>query len=127
MRRRGWIAAAAALLLVVLAGALLLNRTPPFRPDRWEAADRVERQGMARSFVREYGETPLTRDEVIELLGEEPDYGGFSIRHKTEENLVYDFGAAKGRIFDPPGNLCLVISFGEDGRAEGMEVLYYQW
>jgi hypothetical protein len=65
----------------------------------------------------------MTREDIIALLGEEPGfYKDYSIRYKTEDNLVYDFGLKKGSISQ---NITLVISFRPDGKVSSYVLTTY--
>jgi hypothetical protein len=65
----------------------------------------------------------MTTDEVTALLG--PDTAadtGFSIRGKTDDNLVYDFGEDKNA---KSSNIALVVEFGDDGTVCDVRVERY--
>ena len=94
-----------------------------FTPEKWNASEWNDRQLLIRDFLRRYDLYEMTREDIIALLGEESGfYKDYSIRYKTEDNLVYDFGLKKGSISQ---NITLVISFRPDGKVSSYVLTTY--
>ena len=78
-------------------------------------AREVERLRMERpaavSGLSQAVTTEMTREDIIALLGRSRAFKDYSIRYKTEDNLV-DFGLK--RLHQPKRTL--VISFRPDGK-----------
>ena len=80
----------------------------------WDSASWNDRQDYVAALLDVHDLEGMTFAEVTDLLG--PDTAadtGFSVRGKTDTNLVYDFGEDKNAR---SSNIALVVEFGEDGR-----------
>ena len=89
----------------------------------WDSASWHDRQDYIESFLDTHDLDGMTIDEVTDLLG--PDTAadtGFSIRGKTDANLVYDFGEDKNA---KSSNIALIVEFGEDGRVAEVQLVRY--
>lgn len=111
-------------LLVLGAGVALglwLNRIllvgEPFDRTAWQDLSRIDsgvRLGMADRLIARSTLIGDSRDEVIELLGQDPPTGYFQ-----EWDLVYRLGPERGLF--PMDSEWLVLRFGPNGRVSECE------
>jgi len=89
----------------------------------WDSASWNDRQDYVVSFLDAHELDGMTIDEVTELLGLDTAADtGFSVRGKTDTNLVYDFGEDKNAR---SSNIALVVEFGKDGMVCDVRVERY--
>jgi len=112
-------------LLLTLAALLLCScaMSKEWSKAGWDASSWNDRQDMLDSLLDTADFTGMTRDEVVSMLGDDTYTDtGFTVRDRTDTNLVYDFGedkSAKG------SNIALVIEFDENGVVSGYRVSRY--
>ena len=119
-----------AVAAVLTASVMLVHRHRTdkyaFTVEKWNAYKWNDRQLLIGDFLKQYNLNSVTRTDVIQLLGDEPDfYNDFPVRYKTENNLVYDFGAEITR--NSSGNISLVITLDGQERVAGYELVRYSW
>ena len=110
-----------ALCLLILTSCGKAHRE--WSKSAWDAASWNDRQDYIVSFLDTHELVGMTRDEVTALLGNDTATDtGFSVRGKTDANLVYDFGEDKDAR---SANVALVVEFGEDGTVCDVRVERY--
>ena len=121
-------------LVIALSASLLALRSHRiskyrFTIEKWNAYEWNDKQLLIRDFLKQYDLREMSKPEIIAILGAEPDfYKDYSIRYKTENNLVYDFGAEIGGwFFTPSGNISLVIDFDGRGLVTNYRLVTYSW
>ena len=119
-----------AIVIVIVTAAVMLyyNRMDKYKftVEKWNEYEWNDRQLLIGDFLKQYDLNKMTRAEVIQLLGDEPDfYADYAIRYKTESNLVYDFGAEQKR--NSSGNISLVITLDGQGNIVKHELVTYSW
>jgi hypothetical protein len=94
-----------------------------FTVEKWNSYEWNDRQLLIKDFLKQYNLYEMTRSDIIQLLGDEPDfYKDYAIKFKNEHNLVYDFGLKKSTV---ASNITLVISFKTNGEVAKYELLTY--
>ena len=119
-----------AVVIVIATSAVMLyyNRMDKYKftVEKWNEYEWNDRQLLIEDFLKQYDINGMTRSEIIRLLGEEPDfYADYAIRYKTEDNLVYDFGAEIKR--NSSSNISLVITLDGQGNVVKHELVTYSW
>jgi outer membrane lipoprotein-sorting protein len=94
-----------------------------FTVEKWNSYEWNDRQLLINDFLKQYNLYDMTRSDIIQLIGDEPDfYKDYAIKFKNEHNLVYDFGLKKNTV---ASNITLVINFKTDGKVAKYELMTY--
>ncbi len=109
--------------VIITAFCVLHHHKTYFTVDKWNASAWNDRQNLIRSFIKQYDLNRMSKDEIIDLLGNDTAYYyDYAIRYKTEDNLVYDFGEEKNSA---SWNITLIISFAENDFVSSYELKKY--